>query len=847
MKNFVRILSSVFLIMWLAFIFNPIHGQSQEKDLTPKEKWKSAERNLLLENYTESIRLFKQLYEKQKENNHFAYKIGYTYIISEDLQNVESAIDYLKFASDNIHKRPRNKFKEKRAPQNTLYYLGVAYRLNEQYPEAIDAFNRYEQIMSRKEARSIQGQFLEREIQSCKDALEFIDYEQMKIEKLIISGLENPNVRCPILCHEANRLIFTNGEYNIFPPDINYDRDYNDNPMDHVFMATRDERGKFHSPVNISMDLDIRYPYIPVTATADGSELYLIVDIGDNGQIYLSKFEDGKYQKAEPVKALNTRKWESHASISPDGKRIYFTSDRRGGYGGLDIWYSDRDEDGKWQKPINLGPEINTPFHEEMPYISRNGKVLYFSSEGHMNIGGFDVFGSFYDEENEKWGEPQNLNYPFSTTGNDMGYIVENPPHFVFCPVNDNKRRKGIEDCDCISITESATPMLATVSGIVRIENSDLEIPLDSRLRVINKDNMEEVYNKTLNHDGTFTIEDIAPGTYEMIVYKDNEDFNSLTIDVPKNNSGSISGIEIFIPKTEIIAQQTDDRQPVAAGFTRIKNVFFENNSSKVHSTFNNDLKTIAGLLKQNPNSKIELHAYCSHTGSKEYNIKLGQRRAESVKKMLIEFGANDNQIIIQNHGQADYLAIGDFADSRVYNKRVEIVAKDDLSKLKTLNAYIPSYYRLTSKEYDYNSGTFFYTEEEIIDAIIFEAVLFDFDKYTINDKNYSNLNNVADYLKTYSNAKIRIIGHTDHYGSDKYNVVLSQRRTKEVEKYLLDKGVNSNQLEIDWQGKTKNITIQTTNDLIRRLNRRVELEIIQKGDKPAVVAPVFVPERFRK
>jgi hypothetical protein len=377
----------------------------------------------------------------------------------------------------------------------------------------------------------------------------------MTVEQILIKDLQDPSVRCPILAYTANRLIFTNGKYNIFPPDINWEKDYSDGPFDKVFTAKRDDDGTaFHTPEAIGKDLQIAYPYIPVTATADGSELYLIVDKNDNGDIYMSKFENGKYQPAKKVKALNTRKWESHASITADGKRMYFTSMRKGGIGGLDIWYSDRDDEGKWQKPVNMGSTINTEFHEEMPYVIRNGNAIYFSSEGHVNNGGFDVFYSNYDEQSKSWTKPQNLGYPFSTAGNDMGYIVENTPIFAFCPVNDNKRREGVGECDCISLLDEEAPQLATISGLIELDPDNEDILMQTRVKLVDKATGQEIQNVDVDEDGNYKLVNIKSGSYDIIAYIPNRDLMSLSINVPLNEEWDITGQNMKINIDDIIA-----------------------------------------------------------------------------------------------------------------------------------------------------------------------------------------------------------------------------------------------------------------------------------------------------
>ena len=124
----------------------------------------------------------------------------------------------------------------------------------------------------------------------------------------------------------------------------------------------------------------------------------------------------------EPLDENINSKWnEVHASITADGKRLYFASDRKGGVGGYDIWYSDLQPNGKWGKSVNMGPTINTKLDEDTPFASEDGKVLFFASQGHENMGGYDIFYSIKD--GNQWSKAINLGYPINTTLDDKFYF----------------------------------------------------------------------------------------------------------------------------------------------------------------------------------------------------------------------------------------------------------------------------------------------------------------------------------------------------------------------------------------------------------------------------------------
>ena len=137
------------------------------------------------------------------------------------------------------------------------------------------------------------------------------------------------------------------------------------------------------------------------------------------------KFTSNK--KLSLNKNINTKYWESHAFVTEDGMHLVFASDRPGGFGGLDLYISHK-ADGDWGPAVNLGPEINTQFNEDRPFLMKNGKLLFFSSQGHQNIGGYDIFRSEI-QSNGLWSRPENMGYPFNTPDDNI----------FFMPVGDGK------------------------------------------------------------------------------------------------------------------------------------------------------------------------------------------------------------------------------------------------------------------------------------------------------------------------------------------------------------------------------------------------------------------------
>jgi Tol biopolymer transport system component len=186
--------------------------------------------------------------------------------------------------------------------------------------------------------------------------------------------------------------------------------------------------GKWTGPINITPELQSDGDFYISCLSADGKLLFLSKDDNYNSDIYSSSFDGISWTKTVKLnKNINTKYWESHGFISETGDKIIFASDRPGGFGGLDLYVSLK-VNGDWGTAVNLGPEINTQFNEDRPFLINNGKTIFFSSQGHENIGGYDLFRSDL-QSNSLWSKPKNLGYPINTPDDNI----------FFMPVGDGK------------------------------------------------------------------------------------------------------------------------------------------------------------------------------------------------------------------------------------------------------------------------------------------------------------------------------------------------------------------------------------------------------------------------
>jgi len=186
------------------------------------------------------------------------------------------------------------------------------------------------------------------------------------------------------------------------------------------------KNGVWEKPRNITMELESDGDFLPSSLSYNGKKLFLIHWENSHFDLFESSYRNGRWMPVSPL-ALNTFEDEIHACLSPDGKTLYFVSNRNGGLGGLDIYESTLDDEGEWGDPTNLGEPVNTPYHEHTPFLSMDGQILFFSSTGHPGMGGYDIF-YCRKNENDTWSEPQNIGYPLNTTDDDIHFTPGSLP-----------------------------------------------------------------------------------------------------------------------------------------------------------------------------------------------------------------------------------------------------------------------------------------------------------------------------------------------------------------------------------------------------------------------------------
>ena len=439
-----RILLTSFLILFL----NPGAVFSQRDSL--RHVFLDAESWFLFEEYNDALPLYMGLLESDPGNDNLKYKIGICLL--NDPYQKHMSIKYLTEASENINPNYKeNSYKETTAPPDVLYYLGNAYLANELMDRAIETYEQFMKIMDRD---VYDEELVQVQIRACENAKRLktmpVDIDLLLLDSLINTRYADNH---PVISGDGTKLAFVT-ELPFY---------------DAAFFCEKTDVG-WSYPQSITQSLGFDDDIYPVGLSYNGTEMILYYDDEYIGNLYYSKYEDGRWLPATKLdENISTKYWESNACFSKDGQTLYFTSNRKGTHGGLDIYTSKRQSDGKWGVPKNLGSTINSKYNEETPVISGDGKTLYFSSYGHFNMGGYDIF---YSKKNTdgSWGEPINLGYPINTTDDDLFFQpVNNGFSAYYSLFNPNGR--GKHDIYYMNIYSVDNPRMYLVSGVLRTED----------------------------------------------------------------------------------------------------------------------------------------------------------------------------------------------------------------------------------------------------------------------------------------------------------------------------------------------------------------------------------------
>ncbi len=377
--------------------------------------------------------------------------------------------------------------------------------------------------------------------------------------------------------------------------------------------------------------------------------------------IYVCRREGNDWSK--PINlgaAINTSDWESQPSISADGNTLYFLSNRPGGFGGYDIWKSNLDVTGSWTKPVNLGPNINTPYDEGTPFIHADGQTLFFSSDGWPGLGQKDIFYSKIQSDGT-FSKAVNLGYPINTFNDEFGFIVTaDGQEGLFSSDLDG----GFGDVDIykFNLPKHLQPAPITyVKGIVK--DKETNKPLEANVIVMNLDKKITTYNEfTDEATGDFIAVTPTNNRYSFNVVADGYMLFSQHLNIKNQDANKPINLEILMERIK------------AGNKVKLNNIFFDTNKFELLPQSIIELNLLTDLLKVNPTMEVEIEGHTDNVGALKDNQALSENRAKSVFTFLIENGIAKKRLTYKGYGETKPNADNNTDEGRQLNRRTEFI-----------------------------------------------------------------------------------------------------------------------------------------------------------------------------
>jgi flagellar motor protein MotB len=590
-------------LVWLSVVFfvlsNDTIGQM------PKAPLEQADKLFARGEVDKALKIYQELYSKSPNDPKIQFRVGISHLSTntkfQALPYLEKAFESDPAVDADIH-----------------YYLGMAHQLHSHFNSAVRHFNEYKK--KNKRLTTIANH----KIREC----ELGDSLMRNPVLCIIKVLEWP-VNSPyqdygsVLNREETELYFTSAR-DTTKTDLRFRNTY----FEDILKAEK-EGGSWSVPAKISSNVNDEYHDAVTYLSPDGKTMLLYYERG-NGDIYQTLFDGVEWSIPAPLEGeINSNSWETSGCVSPDGRKLFFASDRPGGYGDLDIYSCTKLDNGKWSKPLNLGPGVNTKGSEDAPFIHSDG-TLFFGSDGHPGLGSTDIFKSELKEG--KWQKAVNLGYPINTPESDSFFFLsEDKKRGYFSSV----RNEGIGYSDICEVTfldppppielvEPEPEVVQEPEDAEAIEDEfmdsmislqrDLGIATELVGKVIDDEStkplraeivlVDNKLNKVLarvysnSETGDFKIVIPHGGNYGINTSVDGYLFNSLNFEVPTFSEPQELETHILMVRAKVGSRVV------------MKNIFFDTGKSDIREESIAEIERILDLLQRNTLIKLQVNGH---------------------------------------------------------------------------------------------------------------------------------------------------------------------------------------------------------------------------------------------
>jgi outer membrane protein OmpA-like peptidoglycan-associated protein len=431
-----------------------------------------------------------------------------------------------------------------------------------------------------------------------------------------------------------------------------------------IFTSFSNGQGGWTEPESIAQTINSPYNEGTCSVTADGNILiFTSCDAPDSQgscDLYVAYKVNGVWERPTNMGTkVNSRSWDSQPTLSADGRILFFSSNRRGGFGGNDIWYSVRQNDGSWSDAKNLGKPVNTAKDEISPFMFFNNEILFFASDGHQGFGGMDIFLSRVKEG--EFQEPENLGLPINDQLDQVAlFITAQKEYAYYTELTTESEQKDRSLLYRFRFPEEIYlgENLTVTEG--KVFNAKTGEPVDATLSLVSLTNDSTLYRfQADGKTGKFMM--LYPENAVSGLYVEKKGYLPKIYNVERDEIQNVKDL-----KVELV--------PVGSGEEFIfENVFFEFDQYDLKPESMSSMKRLKKFLQENPNVNILITGHTDNVGSAAYNQTLSLRRAKSVQSFLVEEGLHPGRVLVEGKGDTSPMVPNSTPENQALNRRITI------------------------------------------------------------------------------------------------------------------------------------------------------------------------------
>jgi len=454
----------------------------------------------------------------------------------------------------------------------------------------------------------------------------------------------------PVLTVDENTIIYTK-------------RDANHPSADEDIVVSTKIQGNWIPAQPISKNINTRYNEGACTISADGRTLIFTSCEGrpsfGSCDLYISFKEGAEWSKPENLGSIvNSKYWDSQPALSADGRTLLFSSNRPGGVGKRDLWQTRLGKSG-WTEPVNLGKKVNTKEDETTPYLHANGELVFFSSSGHIGLGGFDLYASQFEQG--EWQTPINLGYPLNSSAHELSLFINAEGTRGYYAIEETDARRMVSS-EIVKFRIPFDSLIKHRASYVTGKVLDAESgePIGAKLHMEDlKDSTNVFYASSDSLTGRYFLVLVADEEYGVFVQKSGYLFEDFTFEVQESTSLKPDTLDILL-------------RPINNGvWLNLENIYFEVDDFHLQRKSRSELREIINYLQINPKLQFVIEGHTDNTGQEVHNLELSEKRARTVYDYLLKGGVDSSRMSYKGKGSKEPIADNNSEEGRKMNRRI--------------------------------------------------------------------------------------------------------------------------------------------------------------------------------